>query len=50
MPHHRPRAHADSRPSRAFTAFVLLVMMGLGAWALYGGASATLNAARLFGS
>jgi hypothetical protein len=49
MPHQQPRARADTRPNHAFTAFILLVMLGLGAWALHGGASATLSAARLFG-
>lgn len=31
MPHHRPRARTDAVPNHVLTAFILLVMMGLGA-------------------
>lgn len=49
MPHQRPRARANTRPNDVFTALILLFVIGVGAWALYGGGSAALNAARLFG-
>ena len=49
MPHHRPRVAQDTRASHSFTAVILLLVLCLGGWALHGGASEALNAAKLFG-